>query len=402
MGFAVWSMTGPPTVCCGPMGFFAPAFSGERDYISREQLYELVWSKPLSGLAKDLGLSDAGLGKICRRLDIPLPGRGAWMKADLLKRRPPLPPVPAGSKRPWAVVKPRQPEVDSRFPPRPEFPNDRRARRVHFESLLGDFDAANTSTRHPEIRRTLREYGLTPAQGPVHYGIPEITSRLGARRARFANSLLLALRRAGASVAIEDREATQYTALVDGQRVVFVIDTPSNSSKLLPEVARTRLMVRLKNASGRGNSRRTWNESARSIESQLKEITLAILLAAEDNRRALAVQTWQDEVFRIQREERETRAKALAEARAFTDKLRKDAIQHSEANAIRELIRAVTLNLPPSERRDTWSRMALRHAEQLDPATNGTVLDRPGASTFGGADTLSAWLAELVPEDFRR
>ena len=34
--------------------------------ISREDLYELVWSKPIVELAKDLGLSDVGLAKRCR------------------------------------------------------------------------------------------------------------------------------------------------------------------------------------------------------------------------------------------------------------------------------------------------------------------------------------------------
>jgi hypothetical protein len=32
--------------------------------ISREELYQLVWSKPTSTVAKELGLSDVGLAKI--------------------------------------------------------------------------------------------------------------------------------------------------------------------------------------------------------------------------------------------------------------------------------------------------------------------------------------------------
>jgi hypothetical protein len=50
--------------------------------LSREDLYELVWSKPMRDLAKDFGISDVGLAKRCRRLGIPVPGRGYWARVD--------------------------------------------------------------------------------------------------------------------------------------------------------------------------------------------------------------------------------------------------------------------------------------------------------------------------------
>jgi hypothetical protein len=50
--------------------------------LSREDLYELAWSKPISELAKDFGISDVGLAKRCRKLGIPLPGRGYWARVD--------------------------------------------------------------------------------------------------------------------------------------------------------------------------------------------------------------------------------------------------------------------------------------------------------------------------------
>lgn len=39
---------------------------------SRVELYELVWAKPMTHLAKQLGLSDVGLRKICVKFGIPL------------------------------------------------------------------------------------------------------------------------------------------------------------------------------------------------------------------------------------------------------------------------------------------------------------------------------------------
>jgi hypothetical protein len=50
--------------------------------LSREDLYELAWSKPISALAKDFGISDVALAKRCRRLGIPVPGRGCWARVE--------------------------------------------------------------------------------------------------------------------------------------------------------------------------------------------------------------------------------------------------------------------------------------------------------------------------------
>jgi hypothetical protein len=48
--------------------------------ITRESLYELVWSKPCRAVAKELGISDVAVGKICRKLEVPKPERGFWAK----------------------------------------------------------------------------------------------------------------------------------------------------------------------------------------------------------------------------------------------------------------------------------------------------------------------------------
>src|SRR5687767_12788611 len=44
--------------------------------LTREELYELVWSTPMSRLAGRYGLSDVGLAKVCDRHHVPRPPRG--------------------------------------------------------------------------------------------------------------------------------------------------------------------------------------------------------------------------------------------------------------------------------------------------------------------------------------
>jgi hypothetical protein len=53
---------------------------------TREELYNLVWSTPLSVLSKKYDISDNGLRKICIRMNIPLPKNGHWQKIKNGKR----------------------------------------------------------------------------------------------------------------------------------------------------------------------------------------------------------------------------------------------------------------------------------------------------------------------------
>lgn len=65
----------------------------QRVTMTREELYEVVWSQPTVRLAAAYGLSDVGLAKLCRRYNIPRPPRGYWAKlqAGQTPRRTPLP-----------------------------------------------------------------------------------------------------------------------------------------------------------------------------------------------------------------------------------------------------------------------------------------------------------------------
>jgi|SRR5579863_1803856 len=47
---------------------------------NRVDLYNEVWNQPLVKLSRKYGISDVRLGKVCRRLKIPHPGRGYWAK----------------------------------------------------------------------------------------------------------------------------------------------------------------------------------------------------------------------------------------------------------------------------------------------------------------------------------
>jgi hypothetical protein len=58
----------------------------EQVTLTRKELYDLVWAEPLSSLAKKYKISDNGLRKICKRMNIPIPAMGHWQKIQYGKK----------------------------------------------------------------------------------------------------------------------------------------------------------------------------------------------------------------------------------------------------------------------------------------------------------------------------
>jgi hypothetical protein len=87
----------------------------EAKAVTREALYELVWSKPMSRLAEEFGISDVALAKTCRKHEIPIPGRGYWaqLTAGQNPKRPKLLRHPASAKNRILF---RSPAVDTSAP----------------------------------------------------------------------------------------------------------------------------------------------------------------------------------------------------------------------------------------------------------------------------------------------
>ena len=89
--------------------------------ITRDELYDLVWSTPMRSVARTLGVSDVYLARVCASLDVPHPKRGYWAKraAGQAPASPPLPPPGPATPQKWskgsAVV--RRPKRRTMLPP---------------------------------------------------------------------------------------------------------------------------------------------------------------------------------------------------------------------------------------------------------------------------------------------
>lgn len=79
---------------------------------TRREFYDLVWSKPMIHLAKELGVSDVALHKICRKHDIPNPPLGWWAKKAAGKAVEQIPLPEVESDRPDAIYIRSAPAAD--------------------------------------------------------------------------------------------------------------------------------------------------------------------------------------------------------------------------------------------------------------------------------------------------
>ena len=79
-------------------------YDGQSTKYDRNTLYQEVWAEPMTVVSKRYGMSDNGLRKICRKLEIPFPPAGYWAKvrAGKFVPKPDLPTVktPSNEDRP--------------------------------------------------------------------------------------------------------------------------------------------------------------------------------------------------------------------------------------------------------------------------------------------------------------
>jgi hypothetical protein len=66
----------------------------------REKLYQEVWAEPVKMVARRYGVSDVALAKTCRKLAIPLPGRGYWARLRAGQTMKRVPAAEAAGRRP--------------------------------------------------------------------------------------------------------------------------------------------------------------------------------------------------------------------------------------------------------------------------------------------------------------
>ncbi|HEY7163865.1 MAG TPA: hypothetical protein VIB79_04850 [Candidatus Binatia bacterium] len=177
---------------------------------TRNELYEKIWNTPTTKLARDFGLSDVALGKICKKHSIPKSPLGYWAKLAHGKTvaRPPLPNIDDQQlerieirKRPlfFSGPKPQANEQQKEAPiPIPE----------------------RLTSPHPLVRSTIDalKNSTLDETGILRSGVSGcLNVRVGrqsvARAMRLMDTLIKALEARGSKVSVMERDRTHQTCV---------------------------------------------------------------------------------------------------------------------------------------------------------------------------------------------
>lgn len=370
--------------------------------VTRAQLYDLVWQAPMRTLAQRFGISDVGLAKTCRRMRIPLPGRGHWAKKAAGKRvrRPPLPALGRGeSEVPREVVLGPPRAVSTQEAALPSAVAEMIAFERRPENRITVPDALRSV--HPLVRTTLQalEGSTRPSDHFVgnwrvrHLDVD--VSRAALRRAlRITDALVKAFEKRGWSVTLGAGDDRKSYVIVFGQRIPFGIREPRRQIPNDPpkpvrlptgetytpfhrryrEVPSGHLAMVIRNGWGHAVSKTYCETESRPLEERLNDFVVAVIRAAHEEAENERRRREDEERRRVAEELRiaEERRRRLEAARrqALEDQAqrwRRSRTLKEYLAAVRGRAEAVSGGLVAGSELAAWLEWAEAYAQMLDP-----------------------------------
>jgi hypothetical protein len=409
----LWGTRGPSTAIASETDMTAP---NDADVVrlTREELYQQVWLVPMRTLAQRFGLSDVGLAKTCKRMVVPVPGRGYWANKAAGKR---VKQIPLGALPPNSSSVQREvqfgPRISSEDKPPLTGPVSVQA---EFESRPENLIVVSDALRspHPIVRKTmdaLKGSAKTEKDYVGNWREPHLNVHVSRdllpRALRIMDALVKAFHERGWTIAFGSGDDRKSYVVVEGQRVPFGIR--EKIKKVRNEPAKPirsstgewytpyhqefrnepsgRLSLVLRNRWGNSVDK-SWDDGASwRVEDRLNEFVLAIVARAEedrewDRRRAEA------ERARMEEERRRYEAARRREAEATLEReLDRQADNWRKSQRLAAYIAAVRQSaaqaggIEPGSALEQWLQWGERYAHRIDP--------------------LSAPLASLAPKDLQ-
>ena len=367
----------------------------ENIVLKREELFDLVWTEPISKLAKRFGISDVGLAKICKRLQIPRPEQGHWVRVKKnwpVKARPQLPPVHDPSLFQVVIEARKGPASDPerKLDADPLIIQERLLEnRIHVSATL--------SSPHPLIRATAErakgrrpdKYGRISLQGKDSLDIHVSPASLP-RALRVMNALIKASEARGMRISAGNAPGFETQIIVRGEELAIGIYEPSIQTPhaMTPDEKREKekygrdpyekydyhpsgklsLLVK----KGYYPAALVKDTEKKSIEECLNEFIVRLMRVAEaekaerlewERRRAEEEEARQrrEEIERRKRKERERYEQLLKQVDAWT-----------RSNQIRAFVEAVKTSavreagsIEPGSDLDQWIQWANQHADRM-------------------------------------
>lgn len=387
-----------------------------------QELFEKVWETPVLKLAQEIGVSDVGLAKACRKAGIPMPARGYWAKQPNRRPAKPEPPVDAGPisfqvlDRALLPPKPKIPETPKTFVNRVEVPEAP----VNPHPLIAKWLKCAQSAKVYEGRfQTADKQVLQTRISPSQID----------RSALLLDTLIKASETAGHRWAVTADKKT--TIEVEKEKFTLELKERITKSPLPPAPPSTRkrgapwepnfslldraqyewvstgeLSLHIDADSGYG-TRKTWADTkTKKVEDRLDTILEGFLATAASIKALRAKRAEERRLSAIQEAKRLERARHDETHRRLRRELVKNSERWQRAAQLRAFIKATcnaNANSPRHVQEQTalWATWASAQADKLDPlypntasVTAMTVEIESWFSGYGLGRTEKDWWSE--------
>lgn len=378
--------------------------------LTRQELYDLVWSKPMMHAAKQFGISGVMLGRICAERNVPRPPRGYWanLQATSLKKigrfvKPPLPNLPEPDQSFNSLIRNEYRERDAlrtddfdpedlddpikppSAPPTETMDEFRKRIEASFPELP---EPDSITARHPIVQK-LMDYDVTVAALRRRGGLdsPNYQGETGKMALEWLNVLLHSFEFLGFDVTVRGKKNFTFQLSFLGQHKGFVFFI---SERHLPPVQRKALKRKQSRAYcfrwDQETDKYTKGDNYYEFESIttdcIKQIVMDVVMYDEKEYRERIVSNYRWKVERrkseIERREYEIqlaaakKRKALKKLLASRLELMDEAVANmNSADKIRELIATMQAKADATgstvKGMKRWIGWATHHANTIDP-----------------------------------
>ena len=371
----------------------------------REELYQKVWEQPMLKVAQEYGVSSVALGKTCKKLSVPVPGRGHWAKLAYGHsgvKKPQLPElerVPVIYRSPVAERKPTDSD-----PVDPEFLS---ISQLLISGALGPPKIDLISHLHPLVKsllsrlRNQNRKDNSAVQFPLEPGDLDIKVSEGMldRALHVMAQIISVLERQNYAVLISDEGNT--VASINGEQIRFAIEEPFRKvvtakprvpnptdrwdyEEVVTHEPGGKLVLTILAATwGKYEQRKRWNDTkTQQIENLVADFVAGLLRTAASLRRQKEEQKQQEIERKKREEERWQLRQDIQEEEKKIEQLDQWIEGWERADRIRCFIKAYEekFRSSPSEpERTAWIEWAAEQANRIDPLVSekpASVLDR--------------------------
>lgn len=365
-----------------------------QEIFTREEFYKLVWRKSLKEIALEYDLSETKLKAISSEFDIPLPDKNYWQECDKNKiiEQTPLPRRPiAGEQEIYLKGSPKhyyywdtndEQALYCTIPPNPQFDYEiEEIRPVILAQVRENIIPQSLHSPHPKIKQLLdadklRADEYKKKRNAFDWAEPERFNEPGQRRRlRIINSIFKTIERLNHTIEKIDDRGNGIAIIVYGKAITLEVVEMQHRGKAIPFLADEPEVTKIKiSITGEkipwGCSKEWRDEPKKQIANRLDEIITDIILTSEKIYRTSKIRCWEDDVRAIHKIRDAHRKRLEKEEKERVERLIIQSSNHIKAREIREYVSSVVVSAKlkdESFNADTWSKWALRVADEIDP-----------------------------------